>query len=144
MREGERRLGSLRARDDYPHLLRLLDDGEEFIDIDLADRRQELKTETAPDHRGGHQHAHFVLVEPRHTTAEDQPHIFRYVVLGDFDVRAKLAGFIEDLALFIQMPVNLFDEKWKSLALLEKKTHEAFGNLPLTQPMQHLSDGVLG
>src|ERR1700737_2722577 len=50
MGEGERLLGSFRARDDDSHLLRLLDDGEELVNVDLADRAQKLKAETAPDH----------------------------------------------------------------------------------------------
>jgi hypothetical protein len=37
VREGERLFRSLGARDDYSHLLRLLDDGEKFVNIDLAD-----------------------------------------------------------------------------------------------------------
>jgi hypothetical protein len=53
MGEGEGLLGALGARDDYSHLLCLLDDGEEFVKVDLADRSQKLKPETAPDHRRG-------------------------------------------------------------------------------------------
>src|SRR5260370_20516838 len=51
MGEGKRLLGSLGAGNDYSHLLRLLDDGKEFVDIDLAYRSEKLKTEAAPDHR---------------------------------------------------------------------------------------------
>src|SRR6202167_6683167 len=57
MGEGERLLGSLGAGDDYSHLLRFLDGGEEFVNLDLADLSQEPKAESAPDHRGGCQHA---------------------------------------------------------------------------------------
>src|ERR1700722_13280767 len=143
MREGERRLGSLGARDYHSHALRLLDDSEEVVNIDLADCTQKLKAESAPNHRGGHQHPYFILVKPRDTTADDQPYIFRYVVLGDFDARAKFAGFIEDLPLFVQVPVHFLDEEWIALTLFEDKAHQAFGNLALTQLMQNLSDGVL-
>src|SRR6202051_2658523 len=64
MSKGKRSLRPLGARDDHPHLLRLLDDGEEFVDIDLACRSQKLKAETAPDECGGRQHPLFVLFEP--------------------------------------------------------------------------------
>src|SRR5271156_4650390 len=37
MGEGKRLFRSLGARDYYSHLLRLLDDGEEFVNVDLAD-----------------------------------------------------------------------------------------------------------
>ncbi len=52
MGEGERLLGALGVRVDYPHLRRLLDDGEEFVNVDQADRSQKLKAETAPDRCG--------------------------------------------------------------------------------------------
>ena len=39
MREGEWVLGRFGARDDYSHLLRLLDDGEQFVNVDLANSR---------------------------------------------------------------------------------------------------------
>jgi len=37
MGEDERPRKSLGARDDYSRLLRLLDDGEKFVNVDLAD-----------------------------------------------------------------------------------------------------------
>jgi hypothetical protein len=63
MGEGERLFGSLGARDDYSHLLRLIDDGEKFVYVDLARRSQKLKAETASDHCSGRQHPLFILVE---------------------------------------------------------------------------------
>src|ERR1700751_3683998 len=38
MGEGKWSLRPLGAGDDYPHLLRLLDGGKEFVNVDLADR----------------------------------------------------------------------------------------------------------
>src|SRR5713101_4493842 len=114
MGESERLLRPLGARHDYPHLLRLLDDGEEFVNVDLANRSQKLKAETAPDHRGGCQHPLFILVEPLQTAADDQAHVFRNVDLVDLDVSAELAGRIKNFPLFDQMPVDLFDEEWIS------------------------------
>ena len=133
MGEGERLLGPLGARDDYSHPLRLLDDGEKFVNVDLADLGQKLKAETAPDHRGGCQHSLFILVEPLQTAADDQPHVFRNVDLVDLDVSAELAGRIEDFPLFDQMPVHLLDEEWISLAFLEDEAHQTVRNLALAQ-----------
>src|ERR1700722_4687877 len=131
MRESEWGLGSFRARNNHSHLLRLLDDVEKFVNIDVADRIQQLKAETAPDHRGGCQHPHLILVEPLQTAADDQPHVFWYVELGDLDSRAELACLIKDLPLFDQMPVHLLDEEWISLALLEDETQKTFRSLAL-------------
>src|SRR5712692_269384 len=131
MSKGKRSLRPLGAWDDYSHLLRLLDDGEEFVNVDLANRSQKLKAETAPDHRGGCQHPLFILVEPLQTAADDQADVFRNVDLVDLDVSAELAGLIEDFSLFDQMPVDLFDEEWISLALLKDEAHQTFWGLPL-------------
>src|SRR6266851_98798 len=132
MSEGERLLGSLRARDDHPHLLRLLDYGEKFVNIDLAYLGQESKAETAPDHRCCGQHPLVILVEPLQTAADDQPHVFRDIALIDRDVRADLAGRIKDFPLLYQMPVELLDEKWVPLALLEDGVHQTLRSLALT------------
>src|SRR5258708_1346650 len=83
MAKGKRPLRSLGAWHDYAHLLSLLDDGKEFIDVDLADPVQKLKAETAPNHRGGRQRPLFIFVEPRQTAADDQSHVFRNVDLAD-------------------------------------------------------------
>ena len=133
--EDERPPKSLGARDDYSHLLRLLDDGEKFVHLDLADGSQKFKAEAAPDYRGGGQCALFTLVEPLQPAADDQPHVLWNVVLGDLDVGAELAGLIEDLALFEQMPVHLFDEEWISLAFSKNQAGQTFGNLALAQRM---------
>src|ERR1700732_4608459 len=106
MGEGERLLGSIGARHDYSHLLRLLDCVEEFVNVDPADRSQKLKAETAPDHRGGCQHSLFIVVEPLQTAADNQPHVFWDVDLVDLDVSAELAGRIEDFPFLDQMPVH--------------------------------------
>src|ERR1700730_8164187 len=119
MAERERPLRPLGARDDYSHLLRLLDDGKKFVDVDSADPGQKLKAETASDHRGGRQHPLFILVEPRQTAVDDQPHVLRNVGLIDLDVGAELAGRIKCSPVFDQMPVQLLDKEWISLALLE-------------------------
>src|SRR5690348_2359121 len=112
MSEGERLLGSLGAGDDYSHLLRLLDDGEKFINVDLAGRSQKLKAETAPDHRSGCQHPLFILTQPRQAAANHQAHVFRNVDLVDLDVSAELAGRIKDFAVLDQMPVHLLHKEW--------------------------------
>src|SRR6266851_10316683 len=119
MSKGKRSLRPLGAWDDYPHLQRLLDDGKEFVNVDLTDLGQKLKAETAPDHRRSRQRTLFLLVEPLETAADDQPNVIRNVDLVDLDVLAELAGFIEDLPLFDQMPVHLFDEEWITLAFLK-------------------------
>src|SRR5882757_8062541 len=98
MRECERPLGSIGARGDYSHLLRLLDDGEQFANVDLI----------------------------------------------NLNVSVELTGRIEDLPLFAQMPVHLFEEEWISLAFLKDKAHQTLRNsLALAQPAQHLRGVVL-
>src|SRR5260370_2264963 len=52
MSEGKWPLRPLRARDDYSHPLRLLNDAEEFVNIDLADFSLKLTAEAVPVHRG--------------------------------------------------------------------------------------------
>src|SRR6266852_4182443 len=124
MSKGKRSLRPLGAWDDYPHLLRLLDDGKEFVNVELADRSQELKAETAPDHRCCRQRTLFILVEPLQTAVDDQPHVFRNVDLVDLDVGVELASRIKDFPLFEQMPVHLLDEEWISLAFLKDQAHQ--------------------
>src|SRR5260370_40919629 len=143
MCEGERCFRTFRARDDYSHPLCLLDDGEKFVDIDLADGGQKFEVEAAPDHCSCRQRLLFILVEALEAAADDQPHAFRYFGIGDLDVCAELAGLIEDLPLFDEIPVHLFDEEWISLAFLKDEAHQAFRSFALAQPMQHLRDRVL-
>src|SRR5882762_8168947 len=131
MGERERLLGSLGARDDYSHLLCLLDNGEKFVNVDLADRRQQLKVKTASDHCGGCQHPLFILVEPLQTAADDQPDGFWNIGFVDLDVSAELAGRIKDFPVFDQMPVHLLDEEWIALAFLENEAHQTFRRLAL-------------
>src|ERR1039457_131886 len=142
--ESERPLGSLGARDNYSHLLGLLDDGEKFVNVSLADAGQELKAETASDHCGGSQHLLFFLVEPLQTAPDDQPHIFRNIALVDLEISAKLSGRIEDFSLFDQMPVHLLDEERISLTFLEDGVHQFFRSEKLARTFQHLPDGILG
>src|SRR6266404_257969 len=131
MGEGEGVLGPLGARDDYSHPLRLLEDGEESVNVDLANLRQEAEAEAAPDHCGGRQHQLFILVEPLQAPADDQTNVVRNVDLVDLDVSAELAGRIEDLSLFDQMPVHLLDEERISLAFLKDKAQEIFRSFAL-------------
>src|SRR6202051_5161866 len=63
MSKGKWSLRPLGAWDDYPHLLRLLDDVKEFVNVDLADRSQKVKAEAAPDHRRSRQRTLFILVQ---------------------------------------------------------------------------------
>src|SRR5882757_3376398 len=113
--ESERPLGTLRARDDDSHLLRFFDHGEKLVNIDLADRCQQLKTEAAPDYCGRSQHALFILVEPCQAAPDDQPYVFRNVNFVDRNVSAELASGVKHLPFLDQMPVQLFDEKRISL-----------------------------
>src|SRR5229473_2206878 len=124
MRESKRLIGSLGVRNDYSHPQRLLNDGEDFVNVDLADSGQKLKAETAPDHCGGRQHSLFILVEPFQTAADDQPHVFRNVALLPLDVSTKLVSPIKDFPLFDQIPVHLLDEEWISLAFLKVQAHD--------------------
>src|ERR1022692_2283795 len=142
MGKGEWLLWPLGTRDDYSHLLRLLDDGEEFVNIDLADLSQKPEAEATPDHRCGPQHPLFILVEPLQAAADDQAHVFRNVSLVDLDVSAELAGRVEDFALLDQMPKDLLDEKWISLAFFKDEIHQRFRSLPMAERMQHLRDGI--
>src|SRR6266849_6439062 len=135
MSKGKRTLRPLGARDDYPHLLRLLDDGEEFVNVDLANHSQKLKAETPSDHRGGGQHSLFIVVEPLQAAADDQPHVFRHVALVELEVGAELTGRIEDFSLFDQMPVYLLDEERISLAFLVDEAQQTFGSLALAKLM---------
>src|SRR6266852_4001193 len=100
MRESKRLLGSLGIRNDYSHPQRLLDDGEDFVNVDLANSGQKLKAETATDHCSGRQHSLFILVEPFQMAADDQPHVFRNVDLIDLDVGAEPASRIKNFPLF--------------------------------------------
>src|SRR5216683_2987148 len=131
MRESKRLLWSLGVRNDYSHPQRLLDHGENFVNVDLADSGQKLKAETAPDHSSGRQHSLFILVEIFQVAADDQPHVFRNVDLIDLDAGAELASRIKDFPLFEQMPVHLLDEEWISLAFLENEAHQIFRSLAL-------------
>src|SRR5882724_5455222 len=124
MGEGERLLGSLGARDNYSHLLRLLDGGEKFVNVDLTDLSQQLKAETASDHRSGCQCPLFILVEAFQTAANDQAHVFRNVDLVDLDVSAEPAGRIKDFPILDQMPVHLLDEEWIPLAFFKDEAHQ--------------------
>src|SRR5260370_22983493 len=114
MGEGEWLLRQLGARDDYSHLLRLLNDAEKFVNVDVADGSQKFKAEAPPDHCSGRQRPLYILVEPLQAAADDQPHVVWNLVLSNLDVRAELASLIEDLPLLDQMPVHLLDEEWVS------------------------------
>src|SRR6266851_8544262 len=100
MRESKRLLGSLGVQNDYSHPQRLLDDGENFVNVDLADSGQKLKAETAPDHCSGCQHSLFIPAEPFQVAADDQRDIFRNVDLIDLDVGAEPASRIKNFPLF--------------------------------------------
>src|ERR1700730_2008855 len=126
MAEGERPLGSFGARDDYSHLLRLLDDREQFVNVDQTDPGQKLKAEPAPDHCGGCQHALFILVEPLKAAADDQPHVFRNVDLLDLDVGAELTGRVEEFPLLEQIPVQFLNEEWIALGLIKDEAYQTF------------------
>src|ERR1700689_4942270 len=129
MGEGKRSLWSFGAGNDYSHLLRFLDDGEKFVYLNPADAGQKLKAETAPDHRGSSQLQLFILVEPLQPPTDDQPHVFRYVSLGDLYVGAELPRRIKDFPLFDQMPVHLLDEKGIPLAFLKDEAYQTFRSL---------------
>src|SRR6266851_4155690 len=136
MRESKRLLGCLGVQNDYSHPQRLLDDGENFVNVDLAD--------TAPDHCSDRQHTLFILVEPFQMAADDQPDIFRNVDLIDLDVGAEPASRIKNFPLFEQMPVHLLDEDWISLGFLKDRAHQTLrSSLALAQLMPHLRGGVL-
>src|SRR5882762_8034526 len=131
MAEGKRPPRSFGARHDYPHLLRLLDHREKLVNLDQADPGEQLKAETAPDHRGGCQHPLFILVEPLQPTADDQPHVFRNVDFVDLEVSAELAGSIIEFPILEQMPVQFLDEEWISLAFIKDEAHQTFRSLAL-------------
>src|SRR5712692_6048980 len=133
MSKDKRSLRPLGAGDDYPHLLRLLDDGKEFVNVDLADRSQKLKAETASDHRCCRQHPLLILLEPLQTAADYQPHIFRDIALIDLDVRAEFAGRIKHFPILDQMPVYLLDEEWISLAFLKDGAQQILRSPALAQ-----------
>src|ERR1700730_13601734 len=122
MGEGEGFLRPLGTWHDYSHPLRFLKEGKKFVDVDLADCSQKLKAETAPNHSGRRQRLLFTRVEPLQPPTDDQPHVFRYVTLGDLDVSAELPRRIKDFPLFDQMPVHLLDEEGISLAFLKDET----------------------
>src|SRR5260370_29931671 len=98
-----------------------------------ADRSKNWNAEPAPDHRRSRQRTLFLLVEPPQTAADDQPNVIGNVDLVDLDVLAQLASLIEDLPLFDQMPVHLFDEEWISLAFLKDETDQTLRNPALAQ-----------
>src|ERR1700682_5761620 len=119
MAEGERPLRPVGARYNYSHLLGLLDSGEKLADVNLAALGQQFKTEAAPDYCSGSKHPLFILVEPLEAAADDQAHVFRNVDLVDRNVSAELAGRIKDFPILEQMPVQLLDEEWISLAFIK-------------------------
>src|SRR6516165_6435900 len=123
MGEGIRPFRTLGAGDDYSHLLRLLDDGEEFVKVNLADPTQKLKAETASYHSGGCQHPFLVVAEPLQSATDDQTHVFRNSHLFDLDVGAKLTGGIEESSLVEQMTVEFLDEEWITLGLIENDAY---------------------
>src|SRR5260370_35517144 len=131
MAERERPLRPLGTRDDYSHLLRLLDDGEKFVNVDQADPGQKLKAETASDHCGGCQPPLFILVEPLQAATANQPHIFLNVGLVDRDVSAELAGRIKDFPILQQKPVPLLAKEWLPPASPQPHAHHTFRILPL-------------
>src|ERR1700730_12467782 len=130
MAEGKRPLRPLGARDNDSHLLRLLDDGKEFINVDLAASAQKSEAEPAPDYRGVCQHPLFIFVEALQPAADNQLHIFRNVALVDLEVGAEFAGGIKELPTIEQMPVHLLDEERISLAFLEDSVHQIFRRPP--------------
>src|ERR1700734_69198 len=71
--ERERRLRPFCARDDHSHLLRLLDNSEEFVDVSFGNRTQQLEAEAAAYHRRGRQHAPFILLESLQSPPYDEP-----------------------------------------------------------------------
>src|ERR1700680_4145350 len=115
MSKGKGSLRPLGARDDYAHRLRFLDDIKKLVHTDLAYRSQKLKAETAPDNRCGRECALFILVQPLQTAADNQPHVFRNVVLFDLKLSTELTLRVEESSAFSQMPVHLLDEEWISL-----------------------------
>src|ERR1700692_896069 len=102
MGEGERLLRSLRAGDDYSHLLGLLEHREEFVKTDPADLSEEPEAKATPDYRGSCKRALFILVEPRQAAADDQANVIRNVDFIDLDVGAELGGCIGDFPFFAQ------------------------------------------
>ena len=62
------------------------------------------------------------VLEPLQASPNDQAHVFRNVVLVEFELSAELPGRIKDFSLFGQMPVHLLDEEWISLAFLKDET----------------------
>jgi hypothetical protein len=64
-----------------------------------------LKAEAAPDHRGCRQRMPFIFVQPPQATTDNQANVFRNVDFVDLNVRAELAGRIEDFSLFDRVPV---------------------------------------
>src|ERR1700694_2826942 len=125
MSKGKWPLRPLGARDDHPHLLHFLDDGEEFVNMNLADRSQKLKAKTAPDHRSSQQHPLFVLVAPLQAAADNQPHVFRDIVLVELDFSTEFTGRVEEFSPFDQVTVYLLDEEWVSLAFLKDGVQQA-------------------
>src|SRR5271170_5059621 len=126
MAEGDRLLGSLGARHNYSHPLRLLDHVEKVVNVDLADRSQKFKAETSPDRCRGSERPLFIFGKPLQTAADDQSHVFWNVDLVDLDVSAEFAGLIKDFSVFDQMPVHLLDEEWIALAFIKDDTHQTF------------------
>jgi hypothetical protein len=108
----------------------------------LADLSQEPKAEVAPDHRCGCQYSLFILVEPFQTAADDQAHILGNVDVVNLDVRAEVAGLVEDLPFFDQMPIDFLDEERIPLALFKDEIHQPFRSLPVAERMQHLRDSL--
>src|SRR5216684_3286598 len=111
MVESKRSFRPLGAGNDYPHLLRFLDNREKLVKVHAADAGQKLKAETATDYRCCRQYPPLTFIEPFQTATDDQAHIFRNVGLVDRDLRAQLARCVKDLSVFDQVPIDLLDKE---------------------------------
>src|SRR6185295_7431765 len=114
-----RRFRTLGGRDDRAHLLRLLDNREQIVDIEVADRAEELEAEATPDHGCRRQRAALVLVEAREPTADDEAHVLGDVDLLEREVGANVPGGVEDASVLDEVLVDLLDEERVALGVLE-------------------------
>src|SRR6266404_4895722 len=123
--EGEGRLGAFGARHDQTHLLRLLDDVAELVDVDpVEEQLDELEAEAPADHRGGGQDVPLPLLQAVESPADDQADVLRDVRLVDGDVRTELPGRVEDPPVLDEVLVHFLDEERVPLRLIVEEVHQ--------------------
>ena len=82
---------------------------------------QQIEVEGAARHRGDGEDVLAELARAPDPVLDDQPHAARDLGVGDLDVVAELAGFVEELAGLLQVADHLLDEEGVALGLRHRE-----------------------